>query len=140
MSLRGGPDELYDVADDAANNPTFYADITNPQSLNKYQYTYNNPLNMTDADGYCPICVVAASAAVVAYIVLSPQTVHAPTPKDTYREWSASSAAQIVSLGLARSRWRQSSPKLAARSYLSWPAELAQPPNKLRYKPNDNNR
>jgi hypothetical protein len=84
--------------DEAADNPTFYADITNPQSLNKYQYTYNDSVNMTDADGHCPICVVAAVAA-VAYIVLSPQTVHAPTPKDTYREQSASSAAQIVSLG-----------------------------------------
>ncbi|HSK30034.1 MAG TPA: RHS repeat-associated core domain-containing protein, partial [Candidatus Limnocylindria bacterium] len=31
----GGPDELYDFADDAADNPTFYADLTNPQSLNK---------------------------------------------------------------------------------------------------------
>ncbi len=50
----GGPDELFDFADDASNNPTFYADLTNPQSLNKYQYTYNNPLNMTDEDGHCP--------------------------------------------------------------------------------------
>ncbi len=42
----GGPDELYHFADDASENPTFYADPANPQSLNKYQYTYNNPLNM----------------------------------------------------------------------------------------------
>lgn len=33
--------------------------------------------------------------------MLSPQTVHAPTPRDTYRERSASSAAQIVNLGAA---------------------------------------
>jgi len=33
--------------------------------------------------------------------LLSPQTVHAPTPRDTYRERSASSAAQIVNLGAA---------------------------------------
>ena len=32
----GGPDELYHFADDAADNPTFYADLTRPQSLNKY--------------------------------------------------------------------------------------------------------
>lgn len=50
----GGPDELYDFVDAAAENPTFYADLTNPQSLNKYQYTYNNPLNMVDPDGHCP--------------------------------------------------------------------------------------
>jgi RHS repeat-associated protein len=40
----GGPDELFDFADNAADNPTFYADLTNPQSLNKYHYSYNNPL------------------------------------------------------------------------------------------------
>jgi RHS repeat-associated protein len=41
--FKGGPDELFDFEDDASNNPTFYADLGNPQSLNKYQYTYNNP-------------------------------------------------------------------------------------------------
>jgi RHS repeat-associated protein len=50
----GGPDELYDFAEDASANPTFYAELDNPQSLNKYQYTYNNPLNMVDSDGHCP--------------------------------------------------------------------------------------
>ena len=54
----GGPDELYYFAEDAAENPTFYADLTNPQSLNKYQYTYNNPINLTDDDGHCPICKI----------------------------------------------------------------------------------
>jgi RHS repeat-associated protein len=48
----GGPDELYYFAEDASNNPTFYADLTNPQSLNKYQYTYNNPLRYVDLDGH----------------------------------------------------------------------------------------
>lgn len=52
----GGPDELFDFADTASSNPTFYADLTNPQSLNKYQYTYNNPLSYTDPDGHCPDC------------------------------------------------------------------------------------
>jgi hypothetical protein len=38
-----------------------YADPDNPQSLNKYQYTYNNPLKYTDPTGHCvgilaPIC------------------------------------------------------------------------------------
>jgi hypothetical protein len=31
-----------------------YADITNPQSLNKYQYTFNNPLRYVDLDGKSP--------------------------------------------------------------------------------------
>jgi RHS repeat-associated protein len=54
----GGPDELFIFADAASANPTFYADLTNPQSLNKYQYTYNNPLSYTDSDGHCPECPV----------------------------------------------------------------------------------
>jgi RHS repeat-associated protein len=52
----GGPDELFIFADAASANPTFYADLTNPQSLNKYQYTYNNPLSYIDPDGHCPVC------------------------------------------------------------------------------------
>jgi RHS repeat-associated protein len=52
----GGPVELFYFATDASVNPTFYADLTNPQSLNKYQYTYNNPLRYTDPTGHCPPC------------------------------------------------------------------------------------
>jgi RHS repeat-associated protein len=76
----GGPDELYDFADDASDNPTFYADLSNPQSLNKYQYTYNDPLNLTDDDGHCPICVVVV--VVTIEILLAPDTVNAPGPND----------------------------------------------------------
>ncbi|MDQ1637572.1 MAG: hypothetical protein QOF62_911 [Pyrinomonadaceae bacterium] len=42
----GGPDELYTFAEDASDNPTFYGDMGQPQSLNKYQYAYNNPLRL----------------------------------------------------------------------------------------------
>ena len=48
----GGPDEFYDFADKSATNPTFYADLTDPQSLNKYQYCYNNPLLYIDPNGH----------------------------------------------------------------------------------------
>ena len=77
----GGPDELFDFADRASDNPTFYGELANPQSLNKYQYTYNDPLNLTDPDGHCPPCLAAAAAAVV--ILLSPDTTQAPTGNET---------------------------------------------------------
>jgi len=48
----GGPDEYYEFHDLASQNPTFYADLTDPQSLNKYQYCYNNPLLYIDPDGH----------------------------------------------------------------------------------------
>jgi len=48
----GGPEELYNFADTASDNPTFYADLHDPQSLNKYQYCYNDPLNNIDPDGH----------------------------------------------------------------------------------------
>jgi RHS repeat-associated protein len=46
----GGPTELF--AEVAAHNPTFYADIHDPQSLNKYQYCLNNSLKFVDPDGH----------------------------------------------------------------------------------------
>jgi RHS repeat-associated protein len=48
----GGPDEFYDFADKSAVNPTFYGDLSDPQSLNKYQYCYNNPLLYIDPNGH----------------------------------------------------------------------------------------
>ena len=46
----GGPTELF--AEVAAHNPTFYAEIAEPQSLNKYAYCLNNPLKFVDPGGH----------------------------------------------------------------------------------------
>ena len=45
---------MYYFVSDAAANPTFYADLRNPQSLNKYQYSYNNPIRYVDPNGHAP--------------------------------------------------------------------------------------
>lgn len=46
----GGPTELF--AEVAAHNPTFYADLFDPQSLNKYAYCLGNPFRYLDPDGH----------------------------------------------------------------------------------------
>jgi RHS repeat-associated protein len=51
--------------------PLPYADITNPQTLNKYAYVMNNPLRYTDPDGHIAVMddlVALGIAATVAYI------------------------------------------------------------------------
>lgn len=45
-----GPLELFDFTDAATANPTFYAETTEPQMLNKYTYCLNNPLIYVDFD------------------------------------------------------------------------------------------
>ncbi|MCI0403172.1 MAG: hypothetical protein L0212_06570, partial [Acidobacteria bacterium] len=48
----GGPVDAFSSSDPLPPGPLPYADITNPQSLNKYSYTYNNPLRYTDPNGH----------------------------------------------------------------------------------------
>ena len=64
----GGPVDAYSANDPLPPGPLPYADITNPQSLNKYTYTFNNPLNYTDPDGHSPkIAVIVFKAAQAVY-------------------------------------------------------------------------
>jgi RHS repeat-associated protein len=48
----GGPVDAFSSGDPLPPGPLPYADITNPQSLNKYTYTFNNPLRYTDPTGH----------------------------------------------------------------------------------------
>jgi RHS repeat-associated protein len=49
----GGPHELFDQTGDSKKQALPYAEIVQPQSLNKYTYVYNNPCRYTDPDGHC---------------------------------------------------------------------------------------
>ncbi|MGH9863459.1 MAG: RHS repeat-associated core domain-containing protein, partial [Candidatus Acidiferrales bacterium] len=50
----GGPVDAFSANDPAPPGPLPYALITNPQSLNKYTYTWNNPLVYVDPEGRSP--------------------------------------------------------------------------------------
>jgi RHS repeat-associated protein len=49
---KGGPDDGLTEKDISQPGPLPYADISNPQSLNKYTYVINNPLRYVDPDGH----------------------------------------------------------------------------------------
>ncbi|MBI3662046.1 MAG: HNH endonuclease [Acidobacteria bacterium] len=48
----GGPEDAFSSSDPLPPGPLPYADITNLQSLNKYAYTFNNPVRYTDPNGH----------------------------------------------------------------------------------------
>jgi RHS repeat-associated protein len=53
--FKGGPQELWVLGSgDPEKQALAYADVTNPQSLNKYQYGLNSPLRYVDPNGQAP--------------------------------------------------------------------------------------
>ena len=65
----GGPVDAFSSNDPLQPGPLPYANITDPRSLNKYSYTYNNPLRYTDPSGHCPPCAAAAAPAVLGFVI-----------------------------------------------------------------------
>jgi RHS repeat-associated protein len=51
----GGPADAFSSNDPSPPGPLPYADILNPQSLNKYAYAYNNPMRYIDPAGRRPL-------------------------------------------------------------------------------------
>jgi RHS repeat-associated protein len=96
--FKGGPDELFDFEEDASDNPTFYADLTNPQSLNKYQYGYNNPYKYNDPDGHCPKCIVAEIALTVWDVVETVRTLRDPQASRTEKVVTVAGTVAGISL------------------------------------------
>jgi RHS repeat-associated protein len=60
----GGPVYAFSTNDPLIPGPLPYATIVEPQSLNKYTYTFNNPLNYVDPDGHDGTSAVATATSV----------------------------------------------------------------------------
>ena len=64
--FQGGIVDPFTEQQVGAPGPLPYADITDPQTLNKYAYVRNNPLRYVDPDGHCHFYIGALLGGVVA--------------------------------------------------------------------------
>ena len=98
--FKGGPDELFDFEAKASDNPTFYADLMNPQSLNKYQYTANNPYKYNDPTGHCfPLWACWADR--VSRSPTGQRFIEAVTKSSVYTTAAAAASAAGAAIGRA---------------------------------------
>jgi RHS repeat-associated protein len=68
----GGPEELYWFDGEVGDNPTFYAELEEPQTLNKYVYCLNNPLRYVDPDGHQAMADALKQAGVAVQSIPNP--------------------------------------------------------------------
>jgi len=62
--FQGGIVDAFTGQDIETNQALPYADIGDPQTLNKYSYVMNNPLRYVDPNGHCPWCIGAVIGAI----------------------------------------------------------------------------
>lgn len=74
---------------------TIIPDQFNPQSWNKYSYTFNNPIKYNDPSGHCPMCIGLIAGAIVG------AATYAITTAVSGREFSASDLALATAVGAA---------------------------------------
>lgn len=76
---QGGPVDAFSHTQSQPPGPLPYADVRDPQSLNKYTYVLNNPLRYTDPDGHLALVddglelLVGAVVVTAAYYSLPPE-------------------------------------------------------------------
>jgi RHS repeat-associated protein len=90
---KGGIVDPFTGQDIESNTALPYADVTDPQTLNKYAYVRNNPLRYTDPDGHCPWCITAGIGALTggAVSLISQKWAH----PDRLVNWTAVGAAAV---------------------------------------------
>jgi RHS repeat-associated protein len=94
--FKGGTADAFD-GETEPPGPLPYADILNPQSLNKYAYTYNNPLRYADPNGHCAdACLVEAAVTIGTGVIFTAATIQ------TYQQNPDAGAALAAGAGAAQ--------------------------------------